>query len=85
MQAQISIVMHSKGNMSVQLKKDIDGLATVPEGEDVLEERVGVWRRRRRLDGALNRAPQEFYNQVWHILERVSEDRGKLLQCVCVC
>ncbi|KAK8784966.1 hypothetical protein V5799_008668 [Amblyomma americanum] len=30
----------------------------------------GLWLRRRRLDGALNRVPEEFYNHVWGILER---------------
>ena len=33
----------------------------------------GHWQRRRRLDGALNRVPPEFYSDVWHILERVSQ------------
>ena len=32
----------------------------------------GHWQRRRRLDGALNRVPPDFYSDVWHILERVS-------------
>ena len=72
MQPQISIVTHSKRNVSVQLKKDIDWLSSIPEEGEVPEDRVGVWRRRRRLDGALNRAPHEFYNQVWFILEHVS-------------
>ena len=31
----------------------------------------GHWQRRRRLDGALNRVPADFYSNVWHILERV--------------
>ena len=35
-------------------------------------DREGQWRRRRRLDGALNRLPPDFYILVWHILERVS-------------
>lgn len=34
---------------------------------------LNQWRRRRRLDGALNRVPTEFYSQVWKILEKVSE------------
>ena len=29
----------------------------------------GAWFRRRQLDGALNRVPQDFYIYVWHILE----------------
>ena len=31
----------------------------------------GHWLRRRRLDGALNRVPPEFYSNVWHTLEKV--------------
>ena len=34
------------------------------------EEKQGQWRRRRRIDGALNRVPPEFYNNVWHTLEK---------------
>ena len=39
--------------------------------QDEEPEREGQWRRRRRLDGALNRLPPDFYILVWHILERV--------------
>ncbi|KAH7938264.1 hypothetical protein HPB49_022013 [Dermacentor silvarum] len=37
-----------------------------------IEEQVtqGLWMRRRRLDGALNRVPVGFYTRVWGILER---------------
>lgn len=39
---------------------------------EVLEgDRQGQWLRRRRLDGALNRVPREFYKHVWIILEKV--------------
>lgn len=39
---------------------------------DALEsDRQGQWLRRRRLDGALNRVPREFYKRVWIILEKV--------------
>lgn len=34
----------------------------------------GHWLRRRRLDGALNRVPPEFYTNVWHTLEKVYKD-----------
>ena len=67
---QISIVTHSKRDISVQLKHDIGLMGTEVENEH-LAERVGVWRRRRRLDGALNRVPKEFFSQVWYILEKV--------------
>ena len=42
------------------------------EGEE--GDRPDQWRRRRRLDGALNRVPPDFYTQVWRILEKVSLD-----------
>lgn len=35
-------------------------------------DRQGQWLRRRRLDGALNRVPRDFYPRVWQVLERVS-------------
>lgn len=35
-------------------------------------ERVGNWVRRRCLDGALNRVPEDFYRNVWKVLEKVS-------------
>ncbi|KAL3267411.1 hypothetical protein HHI36_011540 [Cryptolaemus montrouzieri] len=42
--------------------------------ENVYEEaeydRQGQWLRRRRLDGALNRVPRDFYPRVWSVLER---------------
>ncbi len=41
-------------------------------GSDESESGHGHWQRRRRLDGALNRVPPNFYSDVWHILERVS-------------
>ncbi|XP_075211551.1 putative phosphorylase b kinase regulatory subunit alpha isoform X2 [Lycorma delicatula] len=34
------------------------------------EDRQGQWLRRRRLDGALNRVPRDFYPRVWSVLER---------------
>lgn len=33
-------------------------------------ERTGRWLRRRRLDGSLNRIPQDFYPRVWSVLKR---------------
>ncbi|XP_072170928.1 probable phosphorylase b kinase regulatory subunit alpha [Diadema setosum] len=38
--------------------------------DEELTERQGQWLRRRRLDGALNRAPPDFYYKVWNILEK---------------
>jgi hypothetical protein len=39
--------------------------------EDVEPDRQGQWLRRRRLDGALNRVPRNFYPRVWGVLEKV--------------
>ena len=33
--------------------------------------RLGVWIRRRRVDGALNRIPVDFYPKLWKIFEKV--------------
>lgn len=38
----------------------------------MIDDRQGQWLRRRRLDGALNRVPRDFYPGVWSVLERVS-------------
>ena len=45
------------------------------------EDRHGIWMRRRRLDGALNRVPVGFYSKVWMILEncRAITIRGRTL------
>ena len=69
MEPQISIIAPTKRDMSKQLRNDVSVLGSIDE--EPIEEKVGVWRRRRRLDGALNRIPAEFYTQVWYILERV--------------
>lgn len=48
-------------------------------------DRQGQWLRRRRLDGALNRVPRDFYPRVWHVLERVNTESNfpnKKLQVV---
>ncbi|KAK3878050.1 hypothetical protein Pcinc_017263 [Petrolisthes cinctipes] len=38
--------------------------------DDAETERHGQWLRRRRLDGALNRVPRNFYPRIWNILEK---------------
>ena len=38
--------------------------------EEGTEDRSGIWRRRRLLDGSLNRVPLEFYTKMWSLLER---------------
>lgn len=36
------------------------------------DDRQGQWLRRRRLDGALNRVPRDFYSRIWTVLEKVN-------------
>lgn len=54
-------------------KKSQIGLANLEEeeGDVQIDDRQGQWLRRRRLDGALNRVPRDFYSRVWTVLERV--------------
>ncbi|XP_066948048.1 probable phosphorylase b kinase regulatory subunit alpha isoform X12 [Macrobrachium rosenbergii] len=40
------------------------------EARDTESDRHGQWLRRRRLDGALNRVPRNFYPRIWKILEK---------------
>ncbi|XP_013175263.1 PREDICTED: probable phosphorylase b kinase regulatory subunit alpha isoform X3 [Papilio xuthus] len=48
----------------------------------VEQDRQGQWLRRRRLDGALNRVPRNFYPRVWGVLERCQGlvIQGRVLQ-----
>uniref|UniRef100_U5EXU1 Phosphorylase b kinase regulatory subunit n=1 Tax=Corethrella appendiculata TaxID=1370023 RepID=U5EXU1_9DIPT len=52
-------------------KKSQIGLGD-PDAQDdeMIDDRQGQWLRRRRLDGALNRVPRDFYPRVWTVLER---------------
>lgn len=65
-----TIVSCTSGRVS---KKSQIGLTTKEEPEDSeqSDDRQGQWLRRRRLDGALNRVPRDFYSRVWTVLERV--------------
>ncbi|XP_065885747.1 phosphorylase b kinase regulatory subunit alpha, liver isoform-like [Dysidea avara] len=69
LESQLSIVSPSKKDMHGQLYKEV---LAMDQGHDEDIDREGQWRRRRRLDGALNRLPPNFYVLVWHILERCS-------------
>ncbi|KAJ8946070.1 hypothetical protein NQ318_009196 [Aromia moschata] len=66
----------ARGNFSIVSCKSnrISKKSYISLGEasdDNLEpDRQGQWLRRRRLDGALNRVPRDFYPRVWGILER---------------
>lgn len=65
-----TIVSTASGRLS---KKSQIGLAQPDPDDDVqIDERQGQWLRRRRLDGALNRVPRDFYSRVWTVLERVT-------------
>ena len=70
---QISIKLTDKKQVRGKLQYDVQvlGKSDVPL-ISVDEDRAGHWIRRRRLDGALNRVPPDFYPNVWHILEKVS-------------
>ncbi|XP_061387360.1 probable phosphorylase b kinase regulatory subunit alpha isoform X3 [Musca vetustissima] len=82
----------ARGNLSIVSckssrvsKKSQIGLGD-PEGEDAIiatiDDRQGQWLRRRRLDGALNRVPRDFYSRVWSVLEKCQglAIEGRILQ-----
>lgn len=53
-------------------KKSQIGLGDPDVSDDrIIDDRQGQWLRRRRLDGALNRVPRDFYSRVWLVLEKV--------------
>ena len=66
----LSIVSNKSGRVSKKSQIGL-GLADteIPE-EHIIDDRQGQWLRRRRLDGALNRVPRDFYPRVWTVLER---------------
>ncbi|XP_059060118.1 probable phosphorylase b kinase regulatory subunit alpha isoform X2 [Achroia grisella] len=55
---------------------------TIEDTPIVETDRQGQWLRRRRLDGALNRVPRDFYPRVWGVLEKCQGliIQGKILQ-----
>ncbi|XP_063530574.1 probable phosphorylase b kinase regulatory subunit alpha isoform X2 [Cydia strobilella] len=59
------------------LQGNIEDIAPIAE-----PDRQGQWLRRRRLDGALNRVPRDFYPRVWGVLEQCQGliIQGKVLQ-----
>ncbi|XP_055841821.1 probable phosphorylase b kinase regulatory subunit alpha isoform X2 [Episyrphus balteatus] len=81
----------ARGNLSIVSckssrvsKKSQIGLGD-PESEDLIpaiDDRQGQWLRRRRLDGALNRVPRDFYSRVWSVLEKCQgiAIEGRILQ-----
>ncbi|KAJ4450782.1 hypothetical protein ANN_02212, partial [Periplaneta americana] len=72
----------------VSKKSQIGGLlgGDADKLEDVEPDRQGQWLRRRRLDGALNRVPRDFYPRVWGVLERVRmTERIEQRYCIKFC
>nr|XP_045617193.1 probable phosphorylase b kinase regulatory subunit alpha isoform X1 [Procambarus clarkii] len=63
-----------KGGLHAEKKSTIGSFlgSTTADGksDDIENDRHGQWLRRRRLDGALNRVPRNFYPQIWKILEK---------------
>ncbi|KAG7166248.1 phosphorylase b kinase regulatory subunit alpha-like 1, partial [Homarus americanus] len=45
---------------------------TEGKSDDSEGDRYGQWLRRRRLDGALNRVPRNFYPRIWKVLEKMT-------------
>ncbi|CAG9764176.1 unnamed protein product [Ceutorhynchus assimilis] len=78
-----SIISNKSSRIS---KKSHISLAADNASDDLIEpDRQGQWLRRRRLDGALNRVPRDFYPRVWKVLERCHgiDIAGKVLpQCL---
>ncbi|XP_053846637.1 phosphorylase b kinase regulatory subunit alpha, skeletal muscle isoform isoform X1 [Vidua macroura] len=47
-----------------------DSFSSMLEDQGGTDSRQGQWQRRRRLDGALNRVPVGFYQNVWKVLQK---------------
>lgn len=71
--AEVSMVLvlsaQSTGHSELLGKGSFSSMLEDQSGKD---SRQGQWKRRRRLDGALNRVPMGFYQKVWKILQKVS-------------
>uniref|UniRef100_A0A1B6E1M5 Phosphorylase b kinase regulatory subunit n=1 Tax=Clastoptera arizonana TaxID=38151 RepID=A0A1B6E1M5_9HEMI len=65
-----SVISCKSGRFSK--KSQIGGFLGVDssDGDETEPDRQGQWLRRRRLDGALNRVPRDFYPRVWLVLEK---------------
>lgn len=71
--AAVSVVLvlsaQSTGHTELLCK---DSFSSKLEEQGSTDSRQGQWQRRRRLDGALNRVPVGFYQNVWKVLQKVS-------------
>ncbi|XP_068061116.1 phosphorylase b kinase regulatory subunit alpha, skeletal muscle isoform isoform X2 [Anomalospiza imberbis] len=47
-----------------------DSFSSMLQDQGSTDSRQGQWQRRRRLDGALNRVPVGFYQNVWKVLQK---------------
>uniref|UniRef100_A0A8B9ZKU0 Phosphorylase b kinase regulatory subunit n=1 Tax=Anas platyrhynchos TaxID=8839 RepID=A0A8B9ZKU0_ANAPL len=69
--AEVSMVLvlsaQSTGHSELLGKGSFSSMLEDQSGKD---SRQGQWKRRRRLDGALNRVPMGFYQKVWKILQK---------------
>ncbi|XP_045459694.1 probable phosphorylase b kinase regulatory subunit alpha [Melitaea cinxia] len=65
-----------------QILLEGQGVQGTDEAPITEPDRQGQWLRRRRLDGALNRVPRDFYQRVWAVLEKCQGlvIQGKVLQ-----
>jgi len=58
----------------LQLRKKLMQRKVLSEEPETSEEGGvdigGQWLRRRRIDGALNRVPPDFYSKIWHVLRK---------------
>ncbi|XP_056637875.1 probable phosphorylase b kinase regulatory subunit alpha isoform X2 [Diorhabda carinulata] len=73
-----SIVTNKSSRIS---KKSHISLGNEIDDNNIEPDRQGQWLRRRRLDGALNRVPTDFYSRVWSVLEKCQglDIAGKVL------
>lgn len=61
----------SSKSYRVSKKSQIINRSEIKSLEEDSTDKQGQWLRRRRLDGALNRVPRDFYSRVWTVLEKV--------------
>jgi phosphorylase kinase alpha/beta subunit len=65
-----SIVSCKSSRVSKKSQIGLGDPDTIEDPAAMIDDRQGQWLRRRRLDGALNRVPRDFYPRVWTVLER---------------
>ncbi|XP_046671928.1 LOW QUALITY PROTEIN: probable phosphorylase b kinase regulatory subunit alpha [Homalodisca vitripennis] len=65
-----SVISCKTGKVSKKSQIGMLGLDAMDGNDEVEGDRQGQWLRRRRLDGALNRVPRDFYPRVWSVLEK---------------